>query len=53
MWQWLYVGPLFVAAGRWRPWPPSISTGAAAAVHFSFYVLFTALLRWLAGLPPF
>jgi hypothetical protein len=23
-----------------------------ATAHFSFYVLVTALLRWLAGLPP-
>ncbi len=52
MYEWLMVGPLFVAAGSLAALATLDLEWGNAAVHFSFYVLFTALLRWLAGLPP-
>jgi hypothetical protein len=52
MWQWFAIGPLFVAAGGLAALATLDLEPGNAAVHFSFYVLFTALLRWLAGLTP-
>jgi hypothetical protein len=52
MYEWLMIGPLFVAAGSLAALATLDLEWGNAAVHFSFYVLFTALLRWLAGLPP-
>lgn len=52
MWQWFTIGPLFLAAGGLTALATLDLEWGNAAVHFSFYVLFTALLRWLAGLPP-
>jgi hypothetical protein len=52
MWQWFTLGPLFVAAGGLAALATFDLEPGAAAIHFSFYVLFTALLRWLAGLLP-
>jgi hypothetical protein len=52
MWQWFTLGPLFVAAGGLAALATFDLEPGSAAVHFSFYVLFTALLRWLAGLLP-
>lgn len=52
MWQWFTLGPLFVAAGGLAALATFDLEPGNAAVHFSFYVLFTALLRWLAGLLP-
>jgi len=52
MWQWFTFGPLFVAAGGLAALATLDLEPGSAAVHFSFYVLFTALLRWLAGLLP-
>jgi hypothetical protein len=52
MYEWLMVGPLFVAAGSLASLASLDLEPGNAAVHFSFFVLFTALLRWLAGLPP-
>jgi hypothetical protein len=49
---WLYVGPLFVAAGSLAALATLDLDWGTAAVHFSFYVLFAALLRSLAGLSP-
>jgi hypothetical protein len=52
MYEWFMLGPLFVAAGGLAALATLDLEPGNAAVHFSFYVLFTALLRWLAGLPP-
>lgn len=52
MWQWFMIGPLFVAAGGLAALATLDLEPGNAAIHFSFYVLFTALLRWLAGLLP-
>lgn len=52
MWQWIYLGPLFVVPGALAALATLDLDWGAAVAHFSFYVLFTSLLRWLAGLPP-
>jgi len=52
MWNWLYLGPLFVAAGSLAAFASLDLDWGNAAAHFSFYVLLSALLRWLAGLLP-
>ena len=49
MWQWFYLGPLFMAAGSLAAFAAFDLDWGNAAAHFSFYVLFSALLRWLAG----
>ncbi|MBM4022095.1 MAG: hypothetical protein FJ284_07625 [Planctomycetes bacterium] len=52
MWQWIMLGPLFVAAGGLAALATLDLEPGPAGVHFSFYVLFTALLRWLCDLAP-
>lgn len=52
MWQWLYLGPLFVSAGALAALVSLELDWGPAVAHFSLYALFTALLRWLAGLLP-
>jgi hypothetical protein len=52
MYEWFVIGPLFVAAGTLAALATLDLEPGNAAVHFSFYVLFTALLRSLAGLSP-
>lgn len=52
MYEWFIIGPLFMAAGTLTALATLDLEPGNAAVHFSFYVLFTALLRWLAGLTP-
>jgi hypothetical protein len=52
MWQWLYLGPLFFLPGTLAAYATLDFDWGPAAVHFSLFVLITALLRWLAGLPP-
>ena len=52
MWQWLYVAPIFFGLGALASFATLDLEWGAAAVHFSLYVLVTALLRWLAGFPP-
>ena len=49
LWQWFYLGPLFMAAGSLAALAAFDLDWGNAAAHFSFYVLFSALLRWLAG----
>ncbi len=52
MWQWLYIAPAFVLPGALAALVAFELDWGTAAAHFSFYVLFTALLRWLVGLTP-
>jgi predicted Zn finger-like uncharacterized protein len=52
MYEWFMLGPLFVAAGGLAALATLDLEPGSAAVHFSFFVLFTSLLRWLAGLSP-
>jgi hypothetical protein len=52
MWNWFYLGPLFVAAGGLAAFATLDLDWGSAMVHFSFYVLFSALLRSLAKLMP-
>lgn len=52
MWQWLFLGPLFFLPGALAAFAALDLDWGPAVAHFSLYVLLTALLRWLAGLPP-
>jgi hypothetical protein len=52
MWQWLFLGPIFVLPGALAALATLELAGGTAAPHFSIYVLVTAVLRILAGLPP-
>lgn len=51
MWQWLFIAPAFIAPGALAALVAFDLDWGPAAAHFSFYVLFTALLRGLAGMP--
>ena len=52
MWQWLFLGPIFLLPGALAALATLELDWGPATAHFSIYVLFTALLRTLAGLPP-
>lgn len=52
MWQWLYLGPMFVTAGAIAAMAAFDLDWGTAVAHFTFYAMFTAFLRWLMGLPP-
>ncbi len=52
MWQWLYLGPLFFVPGTIAALATLELDWGPAFAHYSLYVMFTVLLRWLAGLPP-
>jgi hypothetical protein len=52
MYEWFIIGPLFIGAGTLAALATLDLEAGNAAAHFSFYVLFTSLLRWLAGLSP-
>lgn len=52
MWQWFYLGPMFVAAGALAAHVSLELDLSNAAVHFSFYGLLCSLMRWMAGLLP-
>jgi hypothetical protein len=51
-WQWLFVAPVFVCAGAGAAFACLDLDFASAAMHYSFYVLVTVLLRAALGLPP-
>jgi hypothetical protein len=51
MWQWLAIAPAFLLPGALAALVAFDLDWGTAATHFSFYVLFTALLRGLAGFP--
>jgi len=52
MWQWFYIAPLFVISGALAAFVALDLDQGNAVAHYSFYVLFCALLRWMAGLLP-
>lgn len=52
MWQWLFLAPIFLLPGALAALATLELDWGPATAHFSIYVLFTALLRTLAGLPP-
>lgn len=52
MWQWLYLGPIFVLPAAVAAYATLDVDWGPAVGHFSLYVMVTAVLRWLAGLPP-
>lgn len=52
VWQWMFLGPMFFVPGALAALASFELDWGPAAAHFSFYVLFTSVLRWLAGLPP-
>ena len=52
MYEWFMIGPLFFAAGSLAALATLDLEWGAAAAHYSFYILISALLRWLADLSP-
>jgi hypothetical protein len=52
MWQWIYLGPMFGVLGAMAALATLDLDWGSAVAHFSLYAMFTALLRWLMGLPP-
>ena len=52
-WRWLFVGPIFAFAGALAAFAALDLDWGTAVAHFALYVLFTALLRWILGLPTF
>lgn len=52
-WRWLFVGPIFGFAGALAAFAALDLDWGTAIAHFSLYVVFTALLRWILGLPSF
>lgn len=52
MWQWIYLGPMFVVSGSIAALATLDLDWGSAVAHYSLYAMFAALLRWLAGLAP-
>lgn len=52
LWQWMYLGPMFVISGAIAALTAFELEWGSAVAHFSFYAMVTAFLRWLLGLPP-
>lgn len=52
MWQWLFLGPIFLLPGALAALATLELDWGPAVGHFSLYVLVTAVLRSLTGLPP-
>ncbi|MFM8892230.1 MAG: hypothetical protein ACKOTB_11540 [Planctomycetia bacterium] len=52
MWPWLYIGPPFFFAGSLAALAVYDLDWGTGVAHYSLYVMFTALLRWLAGFMP-
>lgn len=51
LWMWLYVGPVFVAIGAFAAFACFDFESGAAVTHFSLFLLVSAALRWIAGVP--
>jgi len=52
MWAWVYLGPPFFVAGALAALATLDLDWGTGVAHFSLYVMFVALLRWLAGFLP-
>jgi hypothetical protein len=52
MWPWVYLGPPFFFAGALAALAAYDLDWGTGVAHYSLYVMFTALLRWLAGFMP-
>jgi hypothetical protein len=52
MWQWLFLGPIFLLPGALAALATLELDWGPAVGHFSLYVLLTSLLRAVMGLPP-
>ena len=52
MWQWMFIAPLFVSLGGLAALASLDLDFGSGALHYSFYLLVTLLLRWAAGMPP-
>lgn len=52
LWQWIYLGPMFVISGSIAALATLDLDWGSAVAHYSLYAMFTTLLRWLAGLAP-
>jgi hypothetical protein len=48
---WLFIAPPFVLLGTATAWAALDLSPENAALHYTFYVLMTLLLRWLTGMP--
>ena len=51
LWQWLYYGPAFFAVGAFAAFACFDFEPGAAVAHFSLFLLVSASLRWIAGIP--
>jgi hypothetical protein len=52
MWPWVYLAPPFLVAGSLAALATLDLDWGTGVAHYSLYVMFTALLRWLAGFMP-
>jgi hypothetical protein len=52
MWPWVFLGPFFAISGGLAALAALDLDWGTAVAHFSLYVIFTAVLRWLAGFMP-
>jgi hypothetical protein len=52
MWQWVFLAPPFLVAGALAALATLDLDWGTGVAHYSLYVMFTALLRWLAGFMP-
>jgi hypothetical protein len=52
VWQWLFVGPAFVAAGGGAAYALLDLDFSSGSLHYTFYLIVTLLLRAAMGLPP-
>jgi hypothetical protein len=52
MWQWFFIGPLFVGIGALVAFAVFDLEPGSAALHVGFFLLVTLLLRALVGLKP-
>jgi hypothetical protein len=52
MWAWVYLGPPFFLAGSLASLAAYDLDWGTGVAHYSLYVMFAALLRWLAGFMP-
>jgi hypothetical protein len=52
IWEWLFVGPVFVAIGAAAAWALFDIDFASGSIHYGFYLIVTLLLRAAIGLAP-